>query len=178
MRTEKLAEAREFGRTMGRLANASRNNILDPRQDSTPKGSGIKTIVNSPSENERRTFNTGEALSQLWGGMDPKGFVNPNSWYGTNRDNKNQLSRAKDPRLGDNSPVASQWRSANVPDKVRELSNEKHYAELANMNRANPPKDINGIPAARISANEQYNTNAAHVLPYLINPKRIIPGAK
>jgi hypothetical protein len=171
-----IKQAEEFGRMMGRMAKRPRNDIFNPQHDNVPKGNGISTIVNSPGEAERRSLSTGDARSQLWGLKDPSGFVNPNSWLNTNRDNRNQLSVAKDPKRSD-SPAASPWRSANVSDKVRELSNAKHYNELANMNRANPPRDINGIAASRMRVNNEYNSNAASALPYLFNPKGLIPGS-
>jgi len=134
---------------------------------------GINHEANSPSEDARMRNSYGEANSQLFGLREPIGFTQHGS-TGISRDNNpkagyNRDGSMKSPRI-DTTPADS-WRPKPVSDKVDSIQNEKHYNEMANMNRANPPKDPNGVPAQRIAISNQQNSNAAQVLPYLAGKK-------
>jgi hypothetical protein len=180
----RLNKAAEFGAMMGKMAAGpgildkvprmfdEAPRVFDAKYNNGPGTNGIQHVANSPAQSAQLHRNYGEAATQLEGGMDPAGFVRP---PGLNPyDLTNSVARAKYPKDEYKNTPASSWRSAPVSQKVREVQNEKHYNEMTNMNRANPPKDINGIPAARSRINDDYNSAGSKVLPFLLGNKRFL----
>jgi hypothetical protein len=165
----RLEKAAAFGAMMGKRA-------ADPGAQGGSQlygVPGINNAANSPAEDARMHNSYGEANSQLFGLRQPIGFTQ-HGYPGISRDNNpkaryNRDGSMKSPRI-DTTPVNS-WRPKPVSDKVDSIQNEKHYNEMANMNRANPPKDPNGVPAQRTAISNQQNSNAAQVLPYLAGKK-------
>ena len=133
--------------------------------------------ANSPSEDARARNSYGDANSELWGLRPPAGFTehNGSGVYSRDKTPKDQFNRDGSKKWNyqgrKDSVPASPWRSKPVSYKMDQFQNEKHYNEMANMNRANPPKDPNGVPAQRIAISNQQNSNAAQVLPYLAGKK-------
>jgi hypothetical protein len=168
-----LKKAASFGAMMGKIAADPR--IFDAPYAKGPGSNGVQHIVNSPAQDARMLNSTGEADSQLYGLRAPVGFTNHGSeGFSRDKNPKDLYNRDGSKRYGmkvKDSVPASSWRSKPVSYKVDEIQNEKHYNEMTNMNRANPPKDINGVPAARARISNQQDSNAAQTLPYLLSKK-------
>jgi hypothetical protein len=162
-----------FGAMMGKIAADPR--IFNAPYAKGPGSNGVQHVVNSPAQDAQMRNSTGDADSQLYGLRAPVGFTNHGSeGFSRDKNPKDLYNRDGSKRYGikvKDSVPASSWRSKPVSYKVDEIQNEKHYNEMTNMNRANPPKDINGVPAARARISNQQDSNAAQTLPYLLSKK-------
>ena len=163
-----------FVAMMGKLAADPR--ILNAPYSKSPNSNGVTQVANSPSEDARMRSSHADAEAELFGLRAPLGFSREmykhREGYARNKNPKANVNRdggMQIPRIDDT--PASPWRSGYTSPKVDDIQNEKHYNEMANMNKANPPKNINGVPAARARLSNQQNSNAAEVLPYLAGKK-------
>ena len=168
-----LNKAAAFGAMMGKMA--ADPGIGGSQLYGVP---GINHEANSPSEDARMRSSHANADAELFGLRPPAGFTNRGGGsysYSRDKNPKDEFNRDGSMKwrsqVGKASVPASPWRSKPVSYKMDQLQNEKHYDEMANMNRANPPKDPNGVPAQRTAISNQQNSNAAQVLPYLAGKK-------
>lgn len=171
-----------FGAMMGKMAadpGAQGGSQLYgvPGIDDATSNQRFNLKANSPAEYARARNSYGDANSELYGLRPPAGFTehNGSGVYSRDKTPKDRFNRDGSTKLNSqgrkDSVPASPWRSKPVSYKMDQFQNEKHYNEMANMNRANPPKDPNGVPAQRIAISNQQNSNAAQVLPYLAGKK-------
>lgn len=170
----RLQKAAAFGRMMGKMAADPR--IFNAPYSKSPNSNGVTQVANSPAEDARMRSSHSDAEAELFGLRAPLGFSRDpfkyREGYFRSKDPKANVNRdgsMNSPRIAET--PASPWRSGYASPKVEEMQNAKHYNEMANMNRANPPKDINGVPAARARLSNQQDSNAAQVLPYLAGKK-------
>ena len=170
----RLEKAAAFGAIMGKMAADPR--ILNAPYSKSPNSNGVTQVANSPAQDTRMRSSHADAEAELFGLRAPLGFSREmykhREGYARNKNPKANVNRdggMQIPRIDDT--PASPWRSGYTSPKVDDIQNEKHYNEMANMNRANPPKNINGVPAARARLSNQQNSNAAEVLPYLAGKK-------
>lgn len=169
-----LKKAAAFGAMMGKRAADPR--ILNAPYSKSPNSDGVTQAANSPAQDARMRSSHADAEAELFGLRAPLGFSRDmykyREGYARNKDPKASVNRDGGMRMHSvvNTP-ASPWRSGYTSPKVEDIQNAKHYKEMANMNRANPPKNINGVPAARARLSDQQDSNAAQVLPYLAGKK-------